>query len=134
MTDKSARRRALPLAVFPLTAIVLSVGLVVDDAMSFATVVSQYLNSLEYRADFVVNAEAALERIRRARPRQVIYVSCHPATLARDLAATAVPGGGQARLSFVAPSTGTYYLAAALAPRVRTRLAYTLSVSAGNGP
>jgi len=27
----------------------------------------------------------ALERIRRAHPQQVIYVSCHPATLARDL-------------------------------------------------
>lgn len=35
----------------------------------------------------------ALERIRRAHPQQVIYVSCHPATLARDLQILCAPGG-----------------------------------------
>jgi len=30
---------------------------------------------------------ASVELLRRVRPRQVIYVSCHPATLARDLGA-----------------------------------------------
>jgi tRNA/tmRNA/rRNA uracil-C5-methylase (TrmA/RlmC/RlmD family) len=39
--------------------------------------------------------------IRKARPRQVIYVSCHPATLARDL--NALAGDGVYRLADVTP-------------------------------
>jgi tRNA/tmRNA/rRNA uracil-C5-methylase (TrmA/RlmC/RlmD family) len=36
--------------------------------------------------------KAALEQLRAVRPRQVIYVSCHPATLARDLNALCADG------------------------------------------
>ncbi len=36
---------------------------------------------------------AALQRIRRAHPQQVIYISCHPATLARDLQILCAEGG-----------------------------------------
>jgi 23S rRNA (uracil1939-C5)-methyltransferase len=35
---------------------------------------------------------AALEALRQAEPAQVIYVSCHPATLARDLGTLCADG------------------------------------------
>ena len=44
---------------------------------------------------------AALEQLRKSRPAQVIYVSCHPATLARDL--NALCADGVYRLEQVVP-------------------------------
>ena len=44
---------------------------------------------------------ASLELLRRARPAQIIYVSCHPATLARDL--NVLRAGGVYELVQVAP-------------------------------
>ena len=44
---------------------------------------------------------AALEQLRKSRPAQVIYVSCHPATLARDL--NALCADGVYRLEKVVP-------------------------------
>lgn len=43
----------------------------------------------------------SLEMIRKVRPAQVVYVSCHPATLARDL--NILCGGGVFELKQVTP-------------------------------
>ena len=36
--------------------------------------------------------KSAIEQLRQVRPKQVVYVSCHPATLARDLNALCADG------------------------------------------
>ena len=49
-----------------------------------------------------------------------------------DTAATGMPVGGQKRLAFVPPATGTYYLEVRFVPPARARVTYTLSVATSN--
>ena len=46
-----------------------------------------------------------------------------------DRAATAVPVGGQERLAFLVPATGTYYLEVKFVPPSQGRITYTLAVA-----
>jgi serine protease len=46
-----------------------------------------------------------------------------------DRAATAVPVGGQQRLAFLVPKTGTYYLEVKFLPPAQGRITYTLAVA-----
>ena len=46
-----------------------------------------------------------------------------------DRAATAVPVGGQQRLAFLVPKSGTYYLEVDFVPPAQGRISYSLSVA-----
>jgi hypothetical protein len=48
-----------------------------------------------------------------------------------DAIATGAPVGGQKRLAYVVPVTGTYYVEVRFVPPARARVTYTLSVATG---